>query len=544
MNAPIGGNRPQEPATRNVPVGTSAAGPNGEPWWVAQLKSRSWFAEQLGGADKVARQHERGRKSVRERIDLLVDPGTFREIGKFTGAAEYDAEGNLLNVTPSNVVTGTGRVGGHEVVIVAEDFTVRGGSSESTNPDKWQYAERLALEYRMPLVRLVETAGGSVNLLKQMSSTKIPGYRDWPFVAQLGYVPVIGVALGAAAGLGAIRVCASHFSVMTENTSYVFAGGPAVVKAAVGEDVTPHQLGGSQVHARGSGVVDNEAADEAGAISQARRFLSYLPSNVYETPPVAESSDPVDRQDDFLATVIPGAKRQAYDMRRILKSVFDKDSIFEIGRYNGRSEITCLARLGGHPVAVLASDPMHMGGALTAQSAEKLIRFVDMADSFHIPIINFVDQPGTMVGTTAEAAGAVRKGIRAQMAIEQAGVPWATIFVRRAYGLAGSAYAPLCRAINWRLAWPTAHWGSIPIEGGVEAAYRRELSEAADPESLRKQLYAELSPIENPFLTAERFAIQDIIDPRTTRPRLCEWIVQAYRLLPELLGPVRRTMRS
>jgi acetyl-CoA carboxylase carboxyltransferase component len=541
---PMSTPRPAVRASRTVPIGTSAPDATGAPWWVAQLRVRAWFAEQLGGADKIGRQRERGRKNVRERIHLLLDPGSFREIGMFSGKAEYDDDGDLVNVTPANVVTGTGTIDGRDVVIVAEDFTVRGGSSESTNPEKWQYAERLALEYRMPLIRLVETAGGSINLLKQMGSTKIPGYRDWPFVEQLGYIPVIGVALGAAAGLGAIRVCASHFSVMTARTSYVFAGGPAVVKAAVGEDVSPQELGGSRVHARGSGVVDNEAVDEEDALAQARRFLGYLPRNVFEVPPVHGSPDPADRAEESLATVIPDAKRRPYDMRKILNAVLDEGSVLEIGRYNGRSQITCLARLAGHPVAVLANDPMQMGGALTAESAEKAIRFVDMADSFHLPVVNFVDQPGTFVGTAAEAKGAVRKGIRMQMAIEQAVVPWATVFVRRAYGLAGSSYAPLCRPVNWRLAWPTAHWGSIPIEGGVEAAYRHQLQESADPARLRRRLYEEFAPIENPFLTAERFAVQDIIDPRTTRPRLCEWVRQAYRLLPEQLGPVRRTMRS
>lgn len=531
-------------ATRRVPVGTGASLDGKSPWWIAQLRERERFAMELGGVDKVKRQHERGRNTARERINLLVDEGSWREIGMMTGAAEYDADGYLIRVTSSNVITGTAKVDGRSIVIVAEDFTVRGGSSEATSPEKWQYAERLALEYRLPLIRLVETAGGSVNLLKQMSSTKIPGYRDWPFVEQMGVIPVVGVALGAAAGLGAMRVCASHLSIMTKDNSYVFAGGPAVVKAAIGEDLTPHELGGSHVHAHGSGVVDNEVDDEAAALQQVRCFLSYLPSSVSELPPVRESQDPSGRTEEALATVIPASKRRGYDMRSILRMVFDVDSLFETGRYNGTSAITVLARLNGRPVAVIAGDPLKVGGALTADSAEKLIRFVDMADTFHLPMINFHEQPGTLVGSAAEAAGAVRKGLRLQMAIEQTRIPWATVFVRRAYGLAGSAYAPLCRDVNWRVAWPSAHWGSIPIEGGVEAAYKRELAEAEDPTKLRNELYEELSPIENPFLTAERFGIQDVIDPRTTRHRLCEWTELAYRLLPEQLGVASRTMRS
>lgn len=526
-------------------VGTSAPDSTGRPWFEAELAQRREFALAMGGADKIERQHARGRLTARERIDRLVDVGSWREIGMLTGAARYDERGNLISVEPSNVVCGQAKIDGRDVIVVAEDFTVRGGSSEATNPEKWQYAERLALTYRWPVIRLVETAGGSVNLLEQMSSTKIPGYPHWPMVELLGNVPVVGVALGAAAGLGAVRVCASHLSIMTAEGSYLFAGGPAVVKKAVGEDVTNAQLGGAQVHARESGVVDNEAADETEALDQVIRFLSYLPSSVHELPPVRACSDSADRRDESLSTVIPAIKQYSYDMRAVLSSVFDEGSLFEIGRYFGQSQITMLGRLDGHPVAILASDPMWLGGSLTVDSAEKITRFVDMADTFNLPVINLVDQPGTFVGSDAERKGTLRKGIRTAMALEQARVPWMSLFVRRAYGLAGAAYGPVGGgSINRRLAWPTAHWGSIPIEGGVEAAYRRTLAESENPDGLRKELYGRFHPVENPFRTAERFGIQDIIDPRETRPILCEWVRQAYRILPEQLGVTTRTMRA
>lgn len=524
-------------------TGTSAPDESGRPWWEAEISRRREFAERLGGPDKVAGQHRAGRLTSRERIAHLVDKGSWQEIGMFAGRATYDDQHRLVDVTPSNVVTGLGALDGRPVCVVAEDFTVRGGSSEATSPEKWQYVERLALEYRMPVIRLVEMAGGSVGLLAQMGATKIPGYAHWPVMNMLGEVPVVGVALGSAAGLGAVRVVASHFSVMVAGSSWVFAGGPPVVRPGIGEIVTKEELGGSKVHAHGSGTVDNEASDERAALDQAKQFLSYLPSSVYEIPPVEPASDPADRCDEELATVIPQAKRRAYDMRRILRSVFDADSIFEVGRYNGRSQITALARLGGHPVAVLANDPMQLGGALTSESAEKLIRFVDMADTFHIPVVNFVDQPGTMVGTAAEAKGTVRKGVRAAAAIEQVSVPWCSVFIRRAFGLAGSAYAPVANSVNWRYAWPTAFWGSVPIEGGVEAAYRREIAAADDPDARREELVNAFQHLENPFLSAERFAVQDIIDPRETRPLLCSWVEKAYRVLPSKLGTATRMMR-
>ena len=519
---------------QSVPVWAEALG---------EMEFRRGLALGMGGEEKVARQHAHGRLTARERIDLLLDEGSFAEIGVFTGKGTYDEDGRLVSVVPANVVVGTGAVGGVRVVVVAEDFTVRGGSSESTSPEKWQYAERLALEYRMPIVRLVETAGGSVNLLEQAQATKIPGYPHWPWMDMLGVIPVVGVALGACAGLGAMRVVASHFSVMTKGTSQVFAGGPAVVAPGVGEKIGKQELGGSDVHARGSGVVDNEAEDEADALGQVRRFLSYLPASVFEMPRRVEPVDCPDRREESLASVIPLEKRRAYSMRSVLEAVFDRGSLFEIGRFQGRSLIAMLGRLDGYPVAVMGNDPMHSGGALTAEAAEKMIRFVDMCDTFHLPIVNFVDQPGTYVGSTAEARGTVRVGVRAAIMLEQVSSPWCTIFVRRAFGLAGGAFGPQTHGLTQRYAWPSAYWGSIPIEGGVEAAYKSDIASAPDPDARREELIRHFKPIESPFRTAERFGIQDIIDPRQTRPILCSWIESAYRLIPEHLGIKARTMR-
>jgi len=512
-------------------------------WWESELRRRHSAALRMGGPENVERQHIAARWTARERIEQLLDQGSFSEIGILTGTVSgVDDQGDAI-LRPANVVVGIGRIDERDVIIVAEDFTVRGGSSEATSPEKWQYAERLALEYRMPVVRLVETAGGSINLLAQAGGTKIPGYPHWPWMDLLGTVPVVGAALGACAGLGAHRIVATHFSVMTRETSQVFAGGPAVVRPGVGQDVGKDALGGAHVHARGSGVVDNEAIDEKDALASLRAFLSYLPSSVHEPPPVSDCADPTDRCEDFLADVIPENTRKPYVMRDVLSAVFDAGSLFEIGKYAGRSSIAMLARLNGHPVGVMANDPLFLGGALTSDSAEKQIRFVDMCDTFHLPVINVVDQPGTYVGTAAEEKGTVRRGVRAQLAIEQASTPWCSIFVRRAFGLAGASYAPLTHGINWRYAWPTAYWGSIPIEGGVEAAFRRDIAAAPDSEERRAELIAQFKPLENPFITAQRFGIQDIIDPRHTRPILCAWVGRAYRLVPSLLGTTGRYMR-
>jgi acetyl-CoA carboxylase carboxyltransferase component len=472
---------------------------------------------------------------------MLLDQDSFQEIGAMTGSALYDEHGQLKSVKPASIVIGKGRVDGRNVVVSADDFTVRGGSSEVNITEKWEYAERLALTYRMPLIRLVETAGGSINLLEKMGATKIPGYPHWPATQMLGEIPVVGVAMGPCAGFGAVRVIMSHFSIMVKGTSQVFAAGPAVVGPGIGEVVDKETLGGANVHAHGSGVVDNVASDESDAIAQVKRFLSYLPPNVYELPPILATDDSPVRRDNELASIVPKNKRQIYKMRTILERVFDRNSLFEIGRYWGGSEITMLGRLDGHPVGILANDLHVWGGALTDTAADKSTRFIDLCDTFHLPVVNFFDQPGVNVGTAAEQRGTVRKAIRFQCAIDQTSVQWVTIFIRRAFGVAGAAYGPLNTVV--RLAWPSAYWGSIPVEGGVEAAYKREIANAPDPKARRDELVNHFRPLESPFRTAERFGIEDIIDPRDTRPLLCRWVKEAYQTPCLQLGVRARTYR-
>jgi len=509
---------------------------------IEEILRRRKFAQDLGGAEAVSRQHKFGKKTVRERIDALCDPGSFREIGVLTGAAKYDEDGKLKSVTPANSVIGKGRVSGQRIVISADDFTIRGGSSEAAVSEKWIYAERLALDLQVPLVRLVETAGGSVRLLEKQGATKLPGYSDWPFASMLGQIPVIGVALGACAGLGAVKVASSHLSVMVKETSQVFTAGPPVVEAGLKETITKEELGGYQVHAHGSGIVDNEADDEDDALEQVKTFLSYLPSNVHRPPVPQPCDDDPERREEALLSVIPRERRQVYKARKILEMVLDRDSIFELARHNGPSLITSLARLNGYPVGVLANDPYHYGGAMTVESSIKMENFVDFCDTFHIPLVSFFDQAGVMIGLEAEKAGTIRFAMRALAAIEQSSTQWCSIIVRRAFGVAGSAYGRLS-GINMRYAWPSAVWGSLPIEGGVAAAFRREIAEHPDPKAKIKELENEYNKFSSPFKTAERFGVNDIIDPRDTRSVLCDWIGDVYQQIPGSLGPRQRTMR-
>ncbi|MBI1621665.1 acyl-CoA carboxylase subunit beta [Aquamicrobium zhengzhouense] len=497
---------------------------------VADLRRRRALSEAMGGPTAVEYQHGLGKMTARERIARLCDEESFREFGSLTGKAKYDDDGELAEFTPANSVVGSGQVNGRHICVAADDFTIRGGSSEAANPDKWIYLERLALETANPLIRLVDTAGGSVKLLDQNQTTRFPDYSKWPVFPLLESVPVVGVALGSCAGLGALKVLASHFSIMVRDTSQVFAAGPPVVKQALGIDIDKNELGGYKVHARHSGLVDNEAIDEADALEQVRKFLSYLPQNVWSLPKRVPCDDPVDREEEFLDTVIPRNRRKVYDPRKIVAAICDCDSLFEIGRYYGRSVITQLARLNGVPVGIMIGDPREAGGAMTLSSATKIERFVELCDRFHLPVINFVDQPGNMTGPEAERAGTLRGALRVMKVIEKAKVPWVSIVVRRAFGLAGGLHGAQYgmdghrRPLNHRFGWPSARWGSIPIEGGVAAAYKRDIAAAPDPVARRQELEEHYNRLSSPLRTAERFLIVDIIEPRKTRKLLCDWI--------------------
>ena len=314
------------------------------------------------------------------------------------------------------------------------------------------------------------------------------------------------------------------------------------MERAFGQPIGKEELGGSGIHAHGSGVVDNEVDTEVEAFEQIRKFLSYLPSNSWEVPPKIESTDPIDRRDEELLSVIPKDRRKPHDIRALLSHVLDRDSFFEIAPYFGPSLVVGLARLGGFSVGVIANDPRKLGGSMDGAASDKFARFIDLFDTFNLPVINFVDQPGFMLGTAAENSGVARRGVRALAAVNQAVIPWASIVIRRAFGVAGAGHQNHSRW-NYRIAWPSGDWGSLPIEGGVMAAYRREIEEADDPEKRREEIETRLNELRSPFRTAESFNIEDIIDPRDTRPLLCEWVELAYKSLPTIVGPKFRGTR-
>jgi acetyl-CoA carboxylase carboxyltransferase component len=512
---------------------------------LSELRRRKELAQRMGGEERVQRQHSSGRLTVRERVARLFDPGTFHEAGALAGWGTYE-DGELAEFLPANVVVGQGRIDGRRAVVQGDDFTVRGGAADAAIWQKMVYAERMASELRVPLVRLVDGTGGggSVKSLETMGFTYVPFIPGWDVAAaNLSEVPVVAAALGPVAGLGAARVVASHFSVIVRDTAQLFVAGPPVVAAAMGESPDKETLGGAKAQTR-AGAVDNEAADEEDALAQMRRFLSYMPPNVWEAPPVVDATDRSERREEELLSIVPRERRRPYKARRILEAVLDRGSVFEIGASFGRSLVTALGRLEGRPVGILCSDPNHYGGGLTADASEKLTRFVDMCDQFRLPIVNFVDQPGFVIGTEAERRGTIRRGTRALVAVYQASVPWVSVLVRKVFGVAGAAHGQ-AHGLNLRYAWPSGDWGSLPIEGGIEAAYRRELEAADDPVALRAEIEQRLNAVRSPFRTAERFGVEEIIDPRDTRPLLCDWAERAHELVRYELhaGPKRRGIR-
>jgi propionyl-CoA carboxylase beta chain len=422
---------------------------------IAELRRRQAFAAEMGGADRVARQRSRGKMTVRERIDALLDPGSFREWGSLAGEGQYDANGQLTGFRASSCLVGRGAIDGRPVALSADDFTNRGGSSESYLHEKNVQAELMAAEYGLPLLRLLDGTGGggSVAEIEKLGATYVPYVPGFDqVVANLGAVPVVALGLGPIAGLGAARLVASHYSLMVRGLSQMFTAGPPVV-AAAGEKITADQLGGAELHA-GTGSIDDVVDSEAEAFARARRFLSYLPGRAGAQPVRLPCDDPPDRLEPWLDSIIPRDRRWPYEIRPILEAVLDRGSLFEIGRAWGRSVVTALARVNGLPVAVLASDPGQMGGTWTASASRKMVRLVELAETFRLPVVHFVDVGGFTIGSQAEKAGTIRDGTRAIATIYQSTVPWCAVILRRAFGVAGAGMMDHTR-FRYRIAWPS-----------------------------------------------------------------------------------------
>ncbi len=490
---------------------------------VDEIERRRARALEMGGKQAVAKHHERGRNNVRERISQLVDRDSFRERGRIAGHSEAEDGSDFQ---PTGVVMGTAEIAGRPVVVCGDDFTIRGGAYSEAGLKKGLYAEELAVKRRMPLVRMLEAGGASIAGTRGATRGR-SGY-DWTAPPMLNVrslesmqsIPVVCVALGPCAGFPAGRLVASHLSIMTKHTSQVLTAGPAVVAQTMKEVVTKEELGSAEIHGR-NGMVDNVAEDETDALRMAQKFLSYLPGHCGEAPPYFDVGDQENRREEKLLTIIPRLRRRAYKMRKLIEHVVDRQSFFEIGALWGRSQITGLARMNGHSIGILANDCHHDSGSMTADGAAKIRRFVELCDLFHLPIVSFVDEPGFAVGTEAERAGTIRAGMNAMFAVMQTGVPWFACVLRRSYGVAqGIHLGPGATVV----AWPSAMSGALPVESGVELAFRREIEAAKDSAARRAELEEEMAKAQSVMPRAEELGVHDLIDPRETRPVICDWI--------------------
>jgi len=338
----------------------------------------------------------------------------------------------------------------------------------------------------------------------------------------------VSLALGPVAGLGSARLVSSHYCVMVKEISQVFVAGPPLVEK-VGEKVSKESLGGSHIHGK-NGVVDDVAKNEEEAMDMAKDFLSFMPNSINFLPKREETDDPTDRAEEYLLKSIPKNKREAYDIHPIIKGIVDKKSFFEIGKNYGLSVITGLARLNGFPIVLLANNSQVYGGGWTTESSKKIIRILDLAQTFHLPVLHLVDNPGFVIGTHAEKAGTIRYGARALAAIYQMDIPICSIILRKAFGVAGAAHMNHSK-LRYRYAWPSGDWGSLPLEGGIEAAYKSELIGSENPALLKNNIINKIEAISSPFRSAEKFLIEDIIDPRSSRIKVCQWIELAYSIL-------------
>ena len=499
---------------------------------INELRQREALTEQMGGRDKVDRQHHYGKLTIRERIDEISDEESFHEVGKLAGVANYNDAGEMQEFTPASFLFGTAEIDGRPVILSGDDFTVRGGSAELAFPTKRAQAEGLAVELRLPHIRLVDGmgGGGSVKTIEMAGRTYIPALREWHTVVNhLGVAPSVSLALGSVAGIGAARVATSHYSIIVRDTAQMMIAGPALVDWASLGDISKEELGHARIHTR-NGAIDDEVLTEAQAFACARRFLSYLPSSVDELPPMIDTSDDPRRTDETLLNIVPRDPRKVYRMRQVINKVVDEGTFFEIGARWGSSIITGFARLDGVPIALFAEDPFVYGGAWTADACRKLRRLIDMASIFHLPLLHFEDCPGFLIGKKSEEESTIRYGSEVLAALGQSPTPFCAVVIRKAFGVAGAAnQKPGSR--HFRYAWPSGDWGSLPIEGGIEVAYKQEIENASDPDSHIAKIKERLNRLRSPFRSAEHFEIEEIVDPRETRPILCRWARLARRAL-------------
>jgi propionyl-CoA carboxylase beta chain len=488
---------------------------------MAHLESLRVAARAGGGIERVAKQHAAGKLSARERVELLGDPGSFDEIDPFVvhRCLDFGMDSPANQIPGDGVVAGTVRVEGRPVFVFAQDFTVFGGSLSETNAAKICKLMDLAMKVGSPLVGLNDSGGARI----QEGVVSLAGYADIFLRNTLasGVIPQISAILGPCAGGAVYSPAITDFILMVRGTSSLFVTGPDVIKTVTHEDVTKEALGGADTHAGVSGVAHIVAESDAECLLKIRTLLGFLPSNNKEDPPRRVSTDPIDRQDPELDAYVPDQPNQPYDMIGLIRRVVDDGDFFESQAEFAKNLVVGFARLGGRPVGIVANQPDHLAGVLDIDASVKGARFVRFCDAFNIPLITFEDVPGFLPGTQQEFGGIIRHGAKLLYAYAEATVPKVTVITRKAYGGAYCVMSSKHLRTDFNFAYPTAEIAVMGPEGAVNVLYGRELAAAADPVALRKEKveqYAEL--FANPYVAARKGYVDDVILPRTTRPRL------------------------
>jgi acetyl-CoA carboxylase carboxyltransferase component len=493
---------------------------------VEDLHERRAKAMLGGGEERIARQHAADKLTARERLALLVDEGTWTELGIHAGI-HYSVRGLEAKEAPADgVITGYGKVDGRLTAIAAYDFTVMAGSMGMTGEMKVARLRDLALTKRIPFVWLLDSAGARIQ--EAVGSLFAgSGHLFREEVVNSGVIPQVAALMGPCAAGTAYIPGLADFVPMVKGRGSMALAGPHLVRAAVGEDVTQEELGGSRVHCRKSGVGDLEVADDEECIATIREYLSFMPQHCEEPPPVLACSDPIDRMDEGLLDIIPESNRKPYDMYEVISRIVDDGVYFDMKPQWAKTLITCFARFGGRPVGIVANQPKQLGGILDNDSADKAARFINLCNAYGIPLVFLQDVPGFMVGTKVEAAGIIRHGAKMLYAVANATVPKITVVLRKAYGagyyvMCGKAYEP-----DLIVAWPTAEISVMGAEGAVEIVFRKQVEEADDPAAKKAELIANYRSIIDVYIAARNAMIDDVIDPRETRPTICRALEMA-----------------
>ena len=486
---------------------------------IQQLHQKRAEGRQGGGKERIERQHQRGKLTARERIDLLVDRGSFREVGPFSTHRTHDFGLESQKMLGDGVVAGWGTINGRLVYVFSQDFTVFGGSLGEAHAEKICKSMDMALKNGAPVIGLNDSGGARI----QEGVVSLGGYADIFLRNTLasGVIPQISAILGPCAGGAVYSPALTDFIFMSKNSSYMFVTGPEVVKAVTHEDVTFEELGGADVHSSLSGVCHVSAENEADTLFMIQKLLSYIPQNNMEDPPFLPTNDDPLRMDDELNTLVPDDPSKPYDMIDVIQRVVDDYQFYEIHKDFAPNIVIGFARLGGHSVGIIANQPAVLAGVLDINSSEKAARFIRFCDAFNIPLVTFEDVPGFLPGTVQEHGGIIRSGAKLLYAYCEATVPKLTVVTRKAYGGAYCVMSSKHIRGDLNVAWPSAEIAVMGPDGAVNIIFRRELSKAEDPAAKKDELVAEYrEKFANPYIAASRGYIDDVIEPRETRPRL------------------------